>query len=141
MKITQRFFANLFKVGLVSAYTLFFTYQVSAQSEVPLTDLSYFKNPGKSWLIAGDVSADLNKNNTLTTSQGTGILVNLPGTQAPGADLFASSEHGDADVELDFMMAKGSNSGIYLQGRYEVQLLDSWTAKTPGSGDLGGIYE
>ncbi|WP_317046579.1 3-keto-disaccharide hydrolase [Adhaeribacter arboris] len=44
-------------------------------------------------------------------------------------------------MELDYMMAKGSNSGIYLQGRYELQLLDSWGVKTPKAGDNGGIYE
>jgi hypothetical protein len=49
--------------------------------------------------------------------------------------------HGDADVELDFMMAKGSNSGVYLQGRYEIQLLDSWGVLQPGPGDVGGIYQ
>jgi hypothetical protein len=38
-------------------------------------------------------------------------------------------------------MAKGSNSGIYLQGRYEIQLLDSWGVKNPRYGDNGGIYE
>ncbi|MFN3489522.1 MAG: hypothetical protein ACK4YV_10330 [Emticicia sp.] len=37
-------------------------------------------------------------------------------------------EHGDLD--LDFMMAKGSNLGIYLQGRYEIQLFDSLGKKT-----------
>ena len=39
------------------------------------------------------------------------------------------------------MMAKGANSGIYLQGRYEVQLLDSWSVINPKAGDNGGIYE
>jgi hypothetical protein len=39
------------------------------------------------------------------------------------------------------MMAKGSNSGIYLQGRYEVQLLDSWNVVNVKAGDNGGIYE
>lgn len=38
-------------------------------------------------------------------------------------------------------MAPGSNSGIYLQGRYEIQLLDSWGVVNPRSGDNGGIYE
>jgi len=50
-------------------------------------------------------------------------------------------EHGDLDLDLDFMMAKGSNSGIYLQGRYEIQLNDSWGNKNPKYGDVGGIYE
>ena len=45
------------------------------------------------------------------------------------------------DLELDYMMAKGSNSGIYLQGRYEIQLFDIWGKAKPTSSDNGGIYE
>ncbi|WP_317046546.1 hypothetical protein [Adhaeribacter arboris] len=45
---------------------------------VPLTDFSAFKNPAKSWQIISDVSADLGKDNTLSTAKGTGVLVNLP---------------------------------------------------------------
>jgi hypothetical protein len=44
-------------------------------------------------------------------------------------------------LEFDFMMAKGSNSGIYFQSRYEVQLFDSWGVKTPRSSDVGGLYQ
>lgn len=29
---------------------------------------------------------------------------------------------------------------MYLQGRYEIQIPDSWGKKNPGSGDCGGIY-
>jgi hypothetical protein len=32
------------------------------------------------------------------------------------------------------------NSGVYLQGRYEVQVLDSYNVEQPGEGDCGGIY-
>lgn len=112
-----------------------------AQTEVPLTDLSYFKNPAKSWEVVGNVTADLNKANSFSTDKGTGILVNLPDNRNKGADLFTNTEYGDVDLELDYMMAKSSNSGIYLQGRYEIQLLDSWGIKNPKSGDNGGIYE
>ena len=39
------------------------------------------------------------------------------------------------------MLAKGSNSGVYLQGLYEMQILDSWGTTEPlTSSDLGGIY-
>jgi hypothetical protein len=55
--------------------------------------------------------------------------------------LLTNLQHGDLDLELDYMMAKGSNSGIYLQGRYEVQLLDSWGVKNSKYSDNGGIYE
>jgi hypothetical protein len=35
---------------------------------------------------------------------------------------------------------KGSNSGVYLMGRYEIQVLDSYGKTKPGTGDLGGVY-
>ena len=39
------------------------------------------------------------------------------------------------------MMAPKSNSGVYLQGRYEVQLFDSWDVRRPTTVDNGSIYE
>ncbi|MEI9944669.1 MAG: DUF1080 domain-containing protein [Chitinophagaceae bacterium] len=103
-----------------------------------LTDLSSYKPASGNWHIAGDVKADLN-GNSLVPSPGTGILLSIP--EGTNADLFSVQEHGDADIELDYLMAKGSNSGIYLQGRYEIQLLDSWGVINPKAGDNGGIYE
>jgi hypothetical protein len=113
----------------------------SSPGGLPLNDLSAFRNPGSTWSLAGDVSADLNTANVLFPTKGTGILVNLPDKKNKGVDLYSVMEHGDLDLELDYMIAKGSNSGIYLQGRYEIQLLDSWGVTTPKAGDNGGIYE
>jgi len=112
-----------------------------AQKTLSLSDFSAFETPGPSWSLVSDARADLTKNEVLTTTDGTGILVNLPDKKNPGKDLFTRLQHGDMDLELDYMMAKGSNSGIYLQGRYEVQLLDSWNVINPKAGDNGGIYE
>jgi hypothetical protein len=101
-----------------------------AQETVSLNDLSFWKPTGKAnWQIAGDVTADLTKNETMTTQAGKGILVNLPDANNR-ANLLSAAEYGDVDVEFDFMMASHSNSGFYLQGRYEIQLLDSWGVKT-----------
>lgn len=113
----------------------------NGQTTIPLKDLSSFKDPGKTWQIAGGATADLNQANTLNASKGTGVLVNLPTEKDKGKDLYTKLEHGDIDLELEYMIAKGSNSGIYLQGQYELQLLDSWGKKTPRSADNGGIYE
>lgn len=135
---------------LLSSYSLLMTVtflfglsvnHLSAQNEsLPLQDLSAFEDPSESWEIAGSVTASLDSENEIRFTAGKGILVNDPHDHN-GRDLITKDEYGDMDLELDYMMAKGSNSGIYLQGRYEIQLLDSWTVKVPTSGDNGGIYE
>jgi hypothetical protein len=114
---------------------------LQAQQRLELTDLSSFRQPSANWTITGDVKADLSANDVFSVSDGTGILVNqLHKTKEP-VDLYTNFQHGDLDLELDYMMARGANSGIYLQGRYEVQLLDSWGVIHPRASDNGGIYE
>lgn len=130
------------KTGLTATALLLFAITAQAQTQqIKLNDLSAFRDPGKTWDIAGDVSADLSENNVLETEKGEGVLVNQPTSRRKGKDLYTNFEHGDMDLELEYMIAKGSNSGIYLQGMYEIQLLDSWGKKYPTSGDNGGIYQ
>jgi hypothetical protein len=57
-----------------------------------------------------------------------------------GRDLFSTQKFGDCTVELEVMVPQGSNSGIYLMGEYEVQVLDSFGREKLGPGDMGGIY-
>ena len=113
------------------------------QTTLPLNDFSAFRQPvSANWKIVADATADLAKNNAFTTKPGTGVLVCQPVANAQGQqNLMTTLEHGDADLELDFMMAKRANSGIYLQGRYEVQLFDSWGVTSPKTTDVGAIYE
>ncbi|NJO01592.1 MAG: DUF1080 domain-containing protein [Bacteroidia bacterium] len=70
---------------------------------------------------------------------GQGILINMNNDTLKD-HLLTTWEHGDIELELEVMVPKGSNSGIYLQGRYEVQLLDSWGKADPAYSDIGGIY-
>ncbi|MDF9795697.1 hypothetical protein OKW21_000960 [Catalinimonas alkaloidigena] len=109
--------------------------------KIDLNDLSAFEDPGKTWSVVARVSADLEEVNGFEITRGKGVLVNQPTERRHGEDLYTKLEHGDIDLELDYMMATGSNSGIYLQGMYEIQLLDSWGKKYPSSADNGGIYE
>lgn len=115
---------------------------------LPLNDLSAFTSPTPNWRIVGTVRADPNKPNTISTEKGTGVLANVPlpaksGQSAYGQqyNLMTTLQHGDADLELDYMIAAKSNSGVYLQGRYEVQLFDSWDVRSPRTVDNGSIYE
>lgn len=83
----------------------------------------------------------------LENADKTGVLVNLAGGEwgasglYRGADLCTEDVFGDCTLEIEFMVAKGSNSGIYLMGEYELQVLDSW-GKTGNlsQGDVGAIY-
>ena len=38
------------------------------------------------------------------------------------------------------MVAQGANSGIYVHGEYEVQVLDSFGKTELGAGDMGAVY-
>jgi len=75
----------------------------------------------------------------LDAEDGDGVLINTAGGHA--GDLVSHATFGDCEVEIEFMVPEGGNSGVYLQGRYEVQILDSFGKAKPGSGDCGGIYE
>ncbi|MEO0007965.1 MAG: hypothetical protein RJA20_2161 [Bacteroidota bacterium] len=131
---------KLMKQHFISAVFLVLSGILTAQEKPALTDLSFWKpTQAKNWQIAGSVSADLRKNETMKASGGTGVLVNLPDDKNR-ANLLSVAEYGDVEVSFDFMMAKHSNSGFYLQGRYEVQLLDSWGHQQPTYGDCGGVY-
>ena len=58
------------------------------------------------------------------------------------ANLVTDEKFGSFELFLEFMTAKGSNSGVYLHGLYEVQIFDSYGFTGPLTvGDCGGIYE
>ena len=113
-----------------------------AQQAIPLTDLSAFDQPSKNWTIEQAVFSTY-ADTALQVSPGKGVLVNTlrGGKYHRSDDLKSKMEHGDIRLLVDFMLPKGMNSGIYLQGRYEVQLYDSWGKKTVKYSDCGGIYE
>ena len=108
--------------------------------QIDLMDLSAFKSVSENWKIAGSVHADRSKDRTLSSKTGTGVLVNNP-EEGKNENLFTNVEHGDIELEVDVMMPKNSNSGLYFQGRYEVQLFDSWGVEGPQHSDMGGIYQ
>lgn len=107
---------------------------------VSLKDLSAFDNPGLNWMVASDALADFSKEGEMKLVKGDGAVVNLL-TKKVNTPLVTKEEFSDLELEFDFMMAKNSNSGVYLQGRYEIQLFDSWTKLNPTFADCGGIYQ
>lgn len=114
--------------------------RLSAQEVIVFDDWRDFGAIPSTWKEVGGIMADWEREDFLSTLPGTGILVNPP-KPANGPHLVSDFVHGDLTLELEFMVPKGSNSGVYLQGRYEIQIFDSWGKAHPSSGDAGGIYQ
>ncbi len=66
------------------------------------------------------------------------VLANMKG----GVNLSTEEKFGDCTVEVEFMVPKGSNSGVYLMGEYEVQIFDSFGKADDKltDADVGSIY-
>ena len=91
------------------------------------------------WTVGTAVMDEKNNRNLAVTPAegGQGELVNAAGG---GVDIYSEAEFGDCSVTLEMMVPKGSNSGIYLMGNYEIQVLDSYGKEKIGPGDIGAIY-
>lgn len=101
-------------------------------------DLSTWRAPTGDWMIADQAKMSPTDPKLLITSPGAGVLVN--GATGRTGNLLSKAEHGDVEAHVEFMVPKGSNSGVYFQGRYEIQILDSFGQEHPKYGDCGGIY-
>ena len=114
--------------------------QQAQWTSIPVNDLSAFSSPGKNWSVAAGASTDFNQATEIKGANGTGVIINTVGS-ANNSHLITNAQMGDVELELEFMMAKNANSGVYLLGRYEVQLFDSWMKQNPTYSDCGGIYQ
>jgi hypothetical protein len=113
-----------------------------AADEHPLfsgSDLKGWKSPHGTWQAVKAVTVDPANPKALRTDAGTGVLLNSASGHTE--NLISEADQGDCELHVEFCVPKESNSGVYLQGRYEVQILDSFGKKDLTSGDCGGLYE
>lgn len=81
-------------------------------------DLTGWKADGKNqWLVENDVLR----------------------SPTSGANLFTEQKFVDFKLHVEFRFPKGSNSGVYLRGRYEVQISDGQGA-VPQDDQFSGVY-
>lgn len=57
-----------------------------------------------------------------------------------GANLVSTQKFTDFKLQVEFRYPKGSNSGVYLRGRYEVQIEDAPKDAHPSNVLFGGVY-
>ena len=56
-----------------------------------------------------------------------------------GSNIMTKEKFNDFKLHIEFRIPAGSNSGVYLRGRYELQIIDS-KGQDPSSVLFGGIY-
>jgi uncharacterized protein len=69
-----------------------------------------------------------------------GLLVNSVTKDEKGTDLVSEEKFRDFSVRYEYMIPPGSNSGFYLRGRHEIQILDDFNHGKPSPGGNGAFY-
>jgi hypothetical protein len=70
-----------------------------------------------------------------------GILKNTVEKGQHGTDLVGDQKFWNFTVRYDFQVPDGSNSGFYLRGRHEIQILGDYKSGKPSKGGNGAIYQ
>jgi len=91
------------------------------------------------WDVVGNANINPDNARRLVGTWGTGVLIN--GKQGKCPSLVSKRrDYRDVEVHIEFMVAKGSNSGVIFHGNHEIQILDSYGIRTLNAGHCGGVY-
>jgi hypothetical protein len=134
-----------FKPPFLAALLLLLAHSACVAADNPKVlfngnDFTGWRKPTGTWTAVQAVMLDPIDPKAFIVQVGTGVALNSK--DAKTVDLVTESEFGDIEAHIEFCVAKRSNSGIYLMGRYEVQIYDSFGVEKdqyPGI-ECGGIY-
>ncbi len=134
--------AGLVMCGLLAAATLS---QAGAQSKnnLPVNPKLSVKPP-EGAIVLFDGKAEQMRDNWFSrrTTNPAGWTVDDQGVATPNKrDISSKQEFGDAYLHVEFCepLKGGGNSGVGMQGRYEIQILNSY-GKKPESHECGALY-
>lgn len=70
-----------------------------------------------------------------------GVLKNVVEKGQHGTDLVSDAKFWNFTVRYEYQVPDGSNSGFYLRGRHEIQILGDYKSGKPSKGGNGAIYQ
>lgn len=132
------------RCSLIAILSIFVCAASGVAGEKPWIDLTggdpaqVWKGKYSAWSRADSVSLDAKNPKRLAFKPGNAIWVNGEKGRAP--DLYTKQSFGDLEIHVEFLIAKGSNSGVKFHGVYEIQIIDSFGAKKLTGDSCGGIY-
>jgi hypothetical protein len=100
--------------------------------------LGAWRKPAGDWIVGSDALPDPKRPGKLAAKPGQGTLVN--GVSGKTRNLLTTQNFADIDAHFEFLIPKGSNSGVKFQGLYEIQIIDSFGIARPTASHCGGIY-
>jgi hypothetical protein len=104
-----------------------------------------YRNPNakKVWVVCDDVRIDPSNPGKLLPvgSGGSPAAALLSGDDGRGSDIMTDEAFGDYQLHLEFTVPKGSNSGVYNRGLFEIQIFDSYGVPKLAFHDCGALYE
>jgi hypothetical protein len=97
---------------------------------------------GNGWIVAGDAQLDPNvkTGRKLQALPGQGVVISSLEGGVMDRNLSSKEQFADLEVHVEFLIPKGSNAGVKLQGLYEIQILDSYGKQKLTGSDCGGVY-
>jgi hypothetical protein len=104
----------------------------------PTGSLDAWKSPDTGWEDVRGVHLNPLNLKGLAASHGRGVIYNGPKGRA--VNLFTKQSFGDVELHMEFLVPKGSNSGVKLESVYEIQIFDSYGVKKPTASHSGGVY-
>jgi hypothetical protein len=104
-----------------------------------------FRNPRSKtvWVVCDQVALDPADPARMVPvgKGGSPGAVLLCGQDGRGSDLMTTAAFSDYQLHLEFNVPKGSNSGVYNRGLFEIQVFDSYGKPKLGFHDCGALYE
>jgi hypothetical protein len=97
----------------------------------------------KVWVVCDQARLDPADHARLVPVGGGGSAgaVLLCGEDGRGSDIMTRETFADYELHIEFTVPKGSNSGVYNRGLFEIQVFDSFGKPKLGWHDCGALYE